>query len=747
MLHILFATLHALGKTIENSGLDMSLIESGIYTCAAMRKIHLGKKYKRGLEYHLVVSLAVMMLKFDSLLDETNTLVDQVESLLNALESESSNITDIYIAIKSWYDDIFMKLDDTTRTVGLSKFLDEYVHQVNTMFCLVEFSRTSDFEMFLMALEHQIKYFFSRDLLNYARLMPIYLGQMRALEEDDPETWKALKEGDFVVSKSSVPFVNVFTDQGLEQEIKTLKGSGGIVGITQDAESLDRKLTISPYLCRQVTGYLSNLPRHTSKVTNKKHYQLSGNMASRLQNNALKLKTSLENHCDGNPYKVETPLKNIASSAVVPDNMHHDVSNYADLGQKRFEQFVEERLLPESTVSVWDPMKQLKLHSFSNLCEKKTLKFQGAIVKLREERQLLSRCLVIQKFRPDLTPKLDDIIGNFEMAVIPRSLFRCYESLHIPEDKSAFVHCIEKQLDIYYSCITAQSQQENTVPTPLVVEGNYKVLIIDAMAEVQSLKKTPDMQTIQDLVNAFIARIQYKAEHYNELRVVFDRYLENSLKNKTRAKRATTGVYFDINFNSKFIMSLKDLLSSWKTKSRLSEMLAVSLVSYFANSPVELIVAYSDKILIKDISITHNHEEADTLIPNQLLSACAARPSCAVDIWSPDTDVLLLLMDLVSNDLISESSTVRFRNHHRSLNVRDCVTAVGKKKSQGLVGLHNFSGADWGGKLSGKTKKTWINKYVDLNEDDPIIGSFRELGTIQLPQSTDCTQYSNQVKL
>ena len=254
------------------------------------------------------------------------------------------------------------------------------------------------------------------------------------------------------------------------------------------------------------------------------------------------------------------------------------------------------------------------------------------------------------------------------------------------------------------------------------------------------------MQTIQYLVNAFIARIQYKAERYNELRVVFDRYLENSLKNKTRAKRATTGVYFDINFNSKFIMSLKDLLSSWKTKSRLSEMLAVSLVSYFANSPVELIVAYSDKILIKDISITHNHEEADTLIPNQLLSACAARPSCAVDIWSPDTDVLLLLMDLVSNDLISESSTVRFRNHHRSLNVRDCVTAVGKKKSQGLVGLHNFSGADWGGKLSGKTKKTWINKYVDLNEDDPIIGSFRELGTIQLPQSTDCTQYSHQVK-
>ena len=34
----------------------------------------------------------------------------------------------------------------------------------------------------------------SRDLLNYARMMPVYLRQMTSLEQDDPASWQALKK-------------------------------------------------------------------------------------------------------------------------------------------------------------------------------------------------------------------------------------------------------------------------------------------------------------------------------------------------------------------------------------------------------------------------------------------------------------------------------------------------------------------------------------------------------------------------
>ena len=76
---------------------------------------------------------------------------------------------------------------------------------------------------YLSSLENIIKYFFARDLLNYARLIPVHLAQMNALEIEDPETWSELKSGGFVVAKSEIglPFTHMFTDQALEQEIKS----------------------------------------------------------------------------------------------------------------------------------------------------------------------------------------------------------------------------------------------------------------------------------------------------------------------------------------------------------------------------------------------------------------------------------------------------------------------------------------------------------------------------------------------
>ena len=56
------------------------------------------------------------------------------------------------------------------------------------------------------------------------------------------------------------------------------------------------------------------------------------------------------------------------------------------------------------------------------------------------------------------------------------------------------------------------------------------------------------------------------------------------------------------------------------------------------------------------------------------------------------------------------------------------VAVIGLNKCQGLVGLHNFSGADWGGKFVGITKKTWVTAYMKLDNTNPIINCFRELG-------------------
>ena len=54
--------------------------------------------------------------------------------------------------------------------------------------------------------------------------------------------------------------------------------------------------------------------------------------------------------------------------------------------------------------------------------EKTKVRLVDKVIKLREERELFGRFLIIQGSRPDLVPKLEETIGEHEMSIVPRSL-------------------------------------------------------------------------------------------------------------------------------------------------------------------------------------------------------------------------------------------------------------------------------------------------------------------------------------
>ena len=156
--------------------------------------------------------------------------------------------------------------------------------------------------------------------------------------------------------------------------------------------------------------------------------------------------------------------------------------------------------------------------------------------------------MVIQQTR-----KLDisSAIGAFETAVIPRSLFANDGTLLIPTSKSSIIHVIEAVPSISEVVSTDDPPEEVVVTQNQSlmgeswIENNYPhdndvtVLIIDAMAVLQGMKKTPQMKKISDLREAFSKRIQHLAKDYSETRVIFDEYTSNPLKQKTRVKRAS----------------------------------------------------------------------------------------------------------------------------------------------------------------------------------------------------------------
>ena len=71
---------------------------------------------------------------------------------------------------------------------------------------------------------------------------------------------------------------------------------------------------------------------------------------------------------------------------------------------------LDNQTLVGSATSIWNPMKKLKLKTHSTWMAKRKVRVGDKIIKLREERQLLARFLVIQQSRPELVPKLPDTI-------------------------------------------------------------------------------------------------------------------------------------------------------------------------------------------------------------------------------------------------------------------------------------------------------------------------------------------------
>eukprot|EP00794_Sanderia_malayensis_P001433 gene1433-1577_t len=420
--------------------------------------------------------------------------------------------------------------------------------------------------------------------------------------------------------KEAMTHLLVTDQKALEQQIRFLTGLGGIIGITQNEAALERYLLIAPEVKRIVEEFKECFEADQRKER-KEHHQDSCSTRSRLHSNAEKLRGSILKHCKENPFSSDIPLMNIKSSMILPPLVARNVIERDKKGNEAYISFVNNRLVADTAeVSMWDPIKKMTLKLFSNWQKKAACKVKDKIIKLREDRQLIARFLVIQKSRPNLSEKLNYVIATYEFSMIPRSLFSGDEV-----DNSSL----------------------------------KRVCSIDAMAVVQAIKKGTNMSVFADFVKAFVNSIRRVVHGYDEGRVIFDCYIESSLKAQTRAKCTSKiePVRFDIN------------------------------VAYGTSTYSNQNGAFGDAIA------NHSHEEADTLIPLHVIDAFNQIPQSSVDVRSPDTNVFIILMDLCARNQLP--GPINFITGQGTLNrtivVDDRCASIGLQKAKALIGLHALS--------------------------------------------------------
>ena len=243
-----------------------------------------------------------------------------------------------------------------------------------------------------------------------------------------------------------------------------------------------------------------------------------------------------------------------------------------------------------------------------------------------------------------------------------------------------------------------------------------------------------------DLAKLFLERTRKSSEGYNEVHVLFDRYLDHSLKKQTRKLRRGGTLKKQYKIEDK--TNLKGVpwasfLSHEKTKHALTVYFLADKVKHAFQGEKNSFVT-ANGITQSDVGFVEvkNHEEADTLI---IRHAHLAASNDVIHVVSPDTDVFVLL---VAFDSTIPANVFMFGANGKIFYISKLSKAIGERKCKALVGFHAFTGCDTTGKFKGKGKPTWVKRstlsaHVERTLPKPLL----ELSIYSHTESPQCYRF------
>ena len=270
-----------------------------------------------------------------------------------------------------------------------------------------------------------------------------------------------------------------------------------------------------------------------------------------------------------------------------------------------------------------------------------------------------------------------------------------------------------------------------------------KVVIVDGMAELQSLDKPAIITTCAHLAEHFTEKVLQKYLDSDELYLVFDRYdFPFSLKSATRVRRQgdQQPVYYRVTDSTHIAkVPMKRLLSHERTKMELTEYLSSKVIQKSECLGRNVIVAWGCYCQGTGCDVTHvksSQEEANTKIILHAVDA-ASRGATEITIHSPDTDVFVLSLRRYPQLCTDVRFVTRTSQRHRVINLKHVVQVLGSTKVAALPDLHTLSGAEITGSFAGKGKATWWKIFKKADEEK--ISALANLGTRGQPTADTLT--------
>ncbi|KAK3737278.1 hypothetical protein QZH41_007347 [Actinostola sp. cb2023] len=300
--------------------------------------------------------------------------------------------------------------------------------------------------------------------------------------------------------------------------------------------------------------------------------------------------------------------------------------------------------------------------------------------------------------------------------------------LRLPHKKSELTECLQ-----------AHVQPETEMP------HGIEVIIIDGAAAVNMIKPAETEKTFSDYATkSFLRYIKGQLHHANRVDIVWDVYIENSLKATTRSTRGS-GIRRRVQENTQLPRNWPQFLRVDANKRELFRLLAECAASLDLEIEQQVITTHDDQVLCNpardDISSMApcTHEEADT---RMLLHAADAvqQGHHKILIRTVDTDVLVLAVAIVQHLQQQEQRLelwLAFGTglHLHYLAVHEISRSLGLEMSEALPVFHAFTGCDTVSCFGGRGKKTALAAWKSYPE---VTNAFLSLAHSPTEVSLEC---------
>ena len=407
----------------------------------------------------------------------------------------------------------------------------------------------------------------------------------------------------------------------------------------------------------------------------------------------------------------ENSLMSLSSGISPSEKIQEDLHQAYSFGKNAMENFINDCLVKLSK-SIYEPIKKLKLGTFTTMTKKVNVNIKGREVQFSAQSAIFGKIALISQSR---TVELKEIF-KYPLGTVPYALAD-EMGIMIKTNKSDLLAALEK----------------GTVLVDQMPKSSAS--IIDGMALVRKIKTTG--LTFSQLADKVFDVAMSSCRESRRIDIVFDVYFEESIKNVERNRRCSSTISFKKIVPNNVIRQwhsflgdgnnktelVKFLVSEWKKKS------IPGMKILYVTTGAEC-WCINDDTCIEELNCTQ--EEADT---RMLLHASHISSDFNdVVIHTPDTDVVVIgvaFAKSLSCDLLVKTGV---KDKTRIISINRLINTMESKydlvdinaATDAMIGFHAFTGCD---SISAFWRKGKVRPLDLMLKNPDFIASFVEVGS------------------